>query len=232
MEGERAEVAARAARRGAAAARAGLGAARTVAHAHALAAAAGARLDHHRVADFARDAHGLFGVGNVREVAGNGVDARRHGQLLRVDLVAQLLHGAGLGSNEDDFARLERRHKRRVFAQEAVARVHGLRARRLHGRQHARNGQVRLGRLGRPQQHRLVRRAHVNARHVRLAVHGHRLDACAGKQVAARAREQSGRGKTTRGAAARARIRRGRRRTHRAGAPCGLRGTKFRRGWR
>ena len=94
---------------------------------------------------------------------------------------------AHLWPDEDDAARLELGDKGRVLAEEAVARVHGLRARGGHGRQHARHAQIALGRARGPQQHRLVRRGHVDARKIGLAVHGHRLDACAGKQVAARA---------------------------------------------
>ena len=51
-------------------------------HAKALAAAARGRLDHDRIADFLRDAHGGRRVGNDIRVAGNGVDVRLRRQLL------------------------------------------------------------------------------------------------------------------------------------------------------
>ena len=156
---------------------------RTVAHAHALAAAAAARLDHDRVANVAGDANRLVRVGNVGEMAGHRVHARLHRELLRVDLIAQRVHGRGARPDKGDAACLELSDKCRVLREKAVARVHGLRARRLNGREHARDGEVRLGGLGGAQQHRLVRRRHVNARQVGLAVHGHRLDTCAGRDM-------------------------------------------------
>ena len=57
-------------------------------HAHALAAAAGRRLDHHRIADHGGDAGRVLGVVDRVQVPRDGADARRLGQALGRDLVA------------------------------------------------------------------------------------------------------------------------------------------------
>src|SRR5690606_28266002 len=56
-------------------------------HAHALAAAAGRSLDHHRIADLAGDLDGLVRVADDTEISGYGVDAGCLRQPLRFDLV-------------------------------------------------------------------------------------------------------------------------------------------------
>ncbi len=58
---------------------------------HALAAAASAGLDHHRIADFASDFDRLVRVRNQAHVARHGADARLLGQLLGRNLVAHRL---------------------------------------------------------------------------------------------------------------------------------------------
>ena len=71
-------------------------------HAHALAAAAGGGLEHHRVADLPGDLHGMVGAVDDAGVAGNGGDAGLLRQLLGGDLVAHAVDGVDLRADEDD----------------------------------------------------------------------------------------------------------------------------------
>src|SRR5207245_6518768 len=73
----------------------------------AFAAAAGARLDHHRVADAAGDLLRLPGVLDHVGVAGNRVDAGRLGQAVGGDLVTPRLDGASVGAGDHDALRFE-----------------------------------------------------------------------------------------------------------------------------
>ena len=59
--------------------------------AHALAAAAGRRLDHHGIADLAGDLLGMVGILDDAETAGHSADLGGIGELLRFDLVAHRL---------------------------------------------------------------------------------------------------------------------------------------------
>ena len=70
--------------------------------AHALAAAAGRRLDHHRIADLVGDLHGLDLVGDHAEMAGHGRDFGGGGRLLGLDLVAHGGDGFGVRPDEHD----------------------------------------------------------------------------------------------------------------------------------
>ena len=69
---------------------------------HALAAAAGRGLDHHRVADAARDLEGGGGVGDRVEGARHGRDLGQPGQPLALDLVAHGLDRAHGRPDEGD----------------------------------------------------------------------------------------------------------------------------------
>ena len=99
-----------------------------------LAAAAGRGLDHHRVADLLRDLDRILGALDRGVVAGDGVDLRGAGELLGGDLVAHRRDRRVLRADEDDAGLLDLARELGVLGQEAVARVHGLRAGVLAGR--------------------------------------------------------------------------------------------------
>ena len=79
-----------------------------IGEAHALAAAAGRGLHHHRIADVLRDLHRLVGRGDVVEIAGDDVDPRVARQLLGFDLVAHRGDGLGRRADEGDAGLLQR----------------------------------------------------------------------------------------------------------------------------
>ena len=95
--------------------------------AHPLAAAAGRRLDHHRIADAGGDPRRLVGVGDDSEMSRHSRDAGLGGERLRRDLVAHRLDRRGRWADEDDPGRLERAREGGVLGEEAVARMHGIR---------------------------------------------------------------------------------------------------------
>ena len=97
--------------------------------AHALAAAAGRRLDHHRIADRGGDLHRLVGIADQAHMAGHGGDAGFGGELLRSDLVAHRLDGADRRADEGDAGLFQRLGEFGAFRQEAIARMHRLGAR-------------------------------------------------------------------------------------------------------
>ena len=114
--------------------------------AHPLAAAAGRRLDHHRIADRVGDLHGLLGVLDRFQMAGDGRHAGLGGELLRGDLVAHRLDGARIGTDEDDARRRQRRGESRTFRQKPVSRMHRLGAGLAAGRDDL--GDVEIGLRG------------------------------------------------------------------------------------
>src|SRR3546814_2862520 len=59
-----------------------------IGEAHALAAAARRGLHHHRIADLVRNPHGVLGIVDLADEAGDDVDAGFLRELLRFDLVA------------------------------------------------------------------------------------------------------------------------------------------------
>ena len=101
--------------------------------AQALAAAAGRRLDHHRIADRVGDLHRLLRVRDQAHMAGHGVDARFGRELLGRDLVAHRLDGVGVGADEDDLLVGKALGEAGVLRQEAEAGVDRLGAGLAHG---------------------------------------------------------------------------------------------------
>ena len=101
--------------------------------AHALAAAAGRRLDHHRIADLVGDLGRLLGVLDHAEMAGHGRDLRLGGELLRLDLVAHRLDGLDVRADENDAGLCERAGEGGVLRKEAVAGMDGVGAGLLGG---------------------------------------------------------------------------------------------------
>ena len=94
--------------------------------AHALAAAAGRGLDHHRIADLGGDLQRLVLVGDDAEMAGHGRDAGASRRLLRFDLVAHRLDGGRIRPDEDDAGAGQRLGKGGALGEEAIARMNRL----------------------------------------------------------------------------------------------------------
>jgi hypothetical protein len=150
-------------------------------HAKTLATAAGTGLDHHRVADVARDLHRL-----LRRVDGvvpsrDGVDARLPGQLLGRDLVAHGRDAVVLGADEDETFVLHPAREGFVLGQEAVAGMDGLGPRLLRGVDDAVGHEVALAAGRRTDKHSLVGQRHVQRVAVGLGIHRHGGDAHAAR---------------------------------------------------
>ena len=151
----------------------GLGAARreafvgfvvVVGNAQAFAAAPGGRLDHHRIADRARNRDGLVGRFDRVVVAGNRVHAGFAGQLFGSDFVAHRGDRACFRADEHDPFGLNTARELLVFGKKAVPRMNRLRAGGLTRGDDLVLRQVRLARRGRADAHRLVGEQHVAQR--------------------------------------------------------------------
>jgi hypothetical protein len=86
-----------------------------VGDAHALAAATGRRLDHHRIADLVGDHDRLAGVGDDVEMARDGRHLGGGRRLLAFDLVAHGGDGGRIGTDEYYAGVGERARKRLAF---------------------------------------------------------------------------------------------------------------------
>jgi hypothetical protein len=148
-----------------------------VGHAQALAAAAGRRLDHHRIADALRDLDRLLRRVDGGVMAGNGIDPGFQRQLLRGNLVAHRGHRVVLGPDENDAALFQPTRELRVLRQEAIARMHGLGAGLLAGGNDLVDGQIGFLRGRRADADRFIGHAHVHGVLVRLGIHGDGGDA-------------------------------------------------------
>ena len=94
--------------------------------AHALTAAPGRGLDHHRIADFVADLDGLIGVLNQPHVARNGRHVGVLGNFLGRDLVAHGFNRAFGRADKGHASGLKRLGELAVFRQETIAGVHRL----------------------------------------------------------------------------------------------------------
>ena len=146
---------------------------RAVDPAHPPAAAAGAGLDQHRVAD---------GLGHYRRLGGVfhrpvGAGHHRHPNLLHQGpgggLVAHLVEHRRGGSDERQAALFAQLGKFPVLRQKAVAGMNRLAAALHGGGQDGGLIQIALGRLGRADAHRLGGQLHMQGGLVRLGVHRH-----------------------------------------------------------
>ena len=148
--------------------------------AHAPAAAAGDRLDHHRRLDVRVLAEGVEERARLVEADGVGAAGQdRHvvadGQVARLRLVAEQLQRPHRRPHEGDALLGAAARERRVLGQEAVARMHGVAAGRLGRFDHRLDVEV-AARAGARQRLRLVRPAHVQRRRVVGRMHRHRHD--------------------------------------------------------
>src|SRR5262249_34138290 len=105
-----------------------------VGDAHALAAAAGRSLDHHRITDLLGDGDGAFFVFDHAEMAGNRRDLGTRGCFLRLDLVAHRGDRFGIGPDEHDAGFGQRGCEGFPFGKKAIARMDRRRAAGLGGR--------------------------------------------------------------------------------------------------
>ena len=145
--------------------------------AHALAAAAGAGLDHHRIADLVGDLDRLLGVLDHAEMTGNRRDLRLRRELLRLDLVAHRLDGLDVGSDKHDAGLFERPGEGGVLRQEAVAGMDRLGAGRLGRGDDLADIEIGLGGLRRADRNGLVGHIDVQRVAVGLGIDRHGLDA-------------------------------------------------------
>ncbi len=127
---------------------------------HALAAAARAGLHHHRIADLVGDAHSMFGIVDLADIAGDDIDACFLGQLLGLDLVAHCRDGIGRRADEGDVFLGQSLHEARALGQEAIARMHGLGPGLLGRRDDLIRDQVAFGSRRRADMHGLVGQLH------------------------------------------------------------------------
>jgi hypothetical protein len=156
--------------------------------AHALATAAGGRLDDHGKADLLRELERLVRVLHGARRPRHDRHAHRRHRLARGGLVAHHADLLRRGADERDVGRGAGFRELRVLGQEAVARVDRVGAGDLGGRDDARDAQVRVARRRGADAHVVVGEAHVQGLAVRLGVDGDGLDA----QLAARADDAQG----------------------------------------
>ncbi len=139
---------------------------------HALAAATGRRLDHHRQANIGGDRDRLAIVVDGAEVAGNGGDPGVGGELLRFDLVAHGGNGAGVGTNEGDAGGGQCFGKRGALREKPIARMDGVGTGSAAGLNEIVDHQVRGRGRRRPDGNRLVGHLDVERVAVGVAVDG------------------------------------------------------------
>ena len=143
---------------------------------HALAAAAGDRLQQDREAELGRGGSHL-----VQRRATLGAGHERHAGRLHLGLGARLvahpLHHVRIRPDEDEIVLLARAHEGRVLGEEAVAGVNGLAAGRLGCGDHVRDPEVALGGRRRADADRAVREPDVQSVVVGGGVHGDRFGA-------------------------------------------------------
>src|SRR6185312_10217642 len=155
---------------------------------HAAAAAAGRRLDQHRIADFGRGLFGLVLGLDLARRAGDHRDAELHRRLLGGDLVAHDLDVVLGRPDERDLVLFEDAGEARILAEEAVAGMHGVGAGDLAGGED--RGDVEVAVLGRRRTDAdaLVGHAHMHRVAVgrRIDRHGRNAELLAGAQDAER----------------------------------------------
>ena len=145
--------------------------------AHALATATSRRLDHHRITDFVGDLHGMLVVLDDPEMTRHGRNLGLGRGLFGFDLVAHRGNRARIGTDEHDARRFERARKCLTLRQEAVTRMHSLRAGPAAGLDDLLHDEIALSRLRRSDKHSFVGHFDVERVAVGLRIDGNRLDA-------------------------------------------------------
>jgi hypothetical protein len=144
---------------------------------HAAAAATGRGLHQHRKADLAGDGDGVLVGGDAAIGAGNAGNAKRLRRALGFDLVAHLPDVLGLGADKMDVVLGQDFGEARVLRQEAVARMHGVGAGDLAGREQRRDVEVAVFRRRRADADAFVGEAHMHRVGVGGRMHGDRRNA-------------------------------------------------------
>ena len=144
--------------------------------ADAPAAAAGAGLEHHRIADPRSGGQGLLGAGQDLG-AGDDLQAVAPHDLLESRLVAQTLHALRVGPDEHQAVFAAQGGKLCVFRQKAIAWVDGLGPGGQGGGDHPLLVEVAVGGRGPAHAVALIGQGHVEGVLVGLGVDGHRVDA-------------------------------------------------------
>ena len=139
--------------------------------ADAAAAAAGAGLEHDGIADGISFFGGLFG-GGEHASARNRAERRFGKRLFRAGLIAQAGHAFGVRADEGDAVFPAGCGKLRIFGEEAVAGVDGLRAGEQRGGENALLAEVAVLRRGRTDADALVGEGDMQAVAVGLGVDG------------------------------------------------------------
>ena len=146
-------------------------------HLHALAAAAGGRLDQQRVADLLAERDDLRRGRDRVGRAGDDRDARRLHRAAGARLRAHQLDRGGRRPDPDEPRLLDRARETGVLRQEAVAGMDRLRARAGRGLEQLLHDEVGLGRRAAAEGERLVGIEGVLGRPVWVGVDGHGADA-------------------------------------------------------
>ena len=139
--------------------------------ANSASAAAGAGLEHDGIADGLGLFGGLFG-GGEHAGARNRAERRFGERLFRAGLIAQAGHTFGVRADEGDAVFPAGRGKLRIFGEEAVAGVDGLRAGEQRGGEDALLAEVAVLRRGRTDADALVGEGDMQAVAVGLGVDG------------------------------------------------------------
>ena len=143
----------------------------------ALATAASAGLDHHRVADSFGNLYGFFRRLDSIVHPGNAVHPSGTGQLFRLDLVTHSGNRVVLGANEDNALFFHPFGKAGVLAQKTIAGVHRLRSGLLAGGNDFFCLQVTLTTGRGPDVNSLVGQRHMACVLVGIRVNSHCFDA-------------------------------------------------------
>ena len=140
---------------------------------HALAAAAGRGLHHHRIADLARDPHRLVGVGDLAEIAGDDVDPGLLAPASSISILSPIAAIAfGGGPMKAMPASSSARAKLVALGQEAVARMHRLGAGRPAGVDDQLGLEIGFRRRRRPEPDALVGQLHMRRARVGVGIDG------------------------------------------------------------
>ena len=150
---------------------------------HALAAAAGGSLDHHRIADLVGDLSRALGRFDHAEMAGDGRHLGRVGEFLRFDLVAHRLNGFGIGTNENDVRLGQGMREGRTFREKTIARMDSLGPCLETGGDDLVDREIGLGRGGRAYRNGLIRHLDMQRILVRFGIDGDGPDAHAARRL-------------------------------------------------
>ncbi len=144
---------------------------------HALAAAAGRGLDHHRIADLVGDLQRVLLVLDGAEEAGNGRDLGFGREFLGFDLVAHGRDRRRVRPDERDPGRSQRLGEGRALREKSVARMNGFGSGRLAGGDDLLDHQIGLRRRRRADADRLVGHGDVQRVLVGVGIDRDRADA-------------------------------------------------------